>query len=90
MCQRGKCCGKNFVQTTMGSLEGHLVPGSMFIILSVWWFIGEVLQDRLGNGIAARAKTEPGKRQSKLIHPLWCVNVASVVGKTLFKRQWDP
>ena len=55
----------------MGSLEGHVVPGSMFIILSVWWFIGEVLQDRLGNGIAARAKTELGKRQSKLIHPLW-------------------
>ena len=55
----------------MGSLEGHVVPGSMFIILSVWWFIGEVLQDRLENGIAARAKPEPGKRQSKLIHPIW-------------------
>lgn len=30
----------------MGSLQGHLLPGSMFIIISVWWFIGETLQKR--------------------------------------------
>lgn len=28
----------------MGSLKGHLLPGSMFMVISVWWFIGETLQ----------------------------------------------
>ena len=28
----------------MGSLQGHLLPGSMFMVISAWWFIGETLQ----------------------------------------------
>ena len=30
----------------MGSLQGHLLPGAMFMLIAAWWFIGETLQKR--------------------------------------------
>lgn len=54
----------------MGSLQGHLLPGSMFILISVWWFIGETLQ----KGAHRRYFDRPRGRfrgSRAVVQPVW-------------------
>jgi len=72
----------------MGSLHGHLVPGSMFIMLSVWWFIGEILQKTRPNATACTNRTR-GKQRSTEIPSLWyfcpCARLAKFPAEPLIK-----
>lgn len=72
----------------MGSLHGHLVPGSMFITLSVWWYIGEILQKTRPNA-TARANRTRGKQRSTEIPSLWyfcpCERLAKFPAEPLIK-----
>ncbi|KAJ7387457.1 Family of unknown function (DUF716) [Desmophyllum pertusum] len=54
----------------MGSLEGHLIPGSMFILGAVWWFIGEILQNNRNNADRARRRATP-RGSSPFVQPVW-------------------
>lgn len=49
----------------MGSLIGHLLPGSMFILISLWWFVGEILQKCQTN------ERGNAKQRSNSIQPAW-------------------
>ena len=53
----------------MGSLQGHLLPGSMFMIISVWWFIGETLQRGHRNYRACSRGRFRGSRAA--VQPVW-------------------
>jgi len=53
----------------MGSLQGHLLPGSMFIIISVWWFIGETLQKRHGGYFNRSRGRFRGSKAA--VQPVW-------------------
>ena len=52
----------------MGSLPGHLVPGSMFIVIALWWFIGEILHQRQ---LRIRAGSQARTQRSNSIQTLW-------------------
>lgn len=52
----------------MGSLLGHLVPGSMFIVVALWWFIGEILQNRERRH---RAGSRTTTKRSSSIPTVW-------------------
>lgn len=53
----------------MGSLQGHLLPGSMFLIISVWWFIGETLQKRQRDYFNRSRGRFRGSREA--VQPVW-------------------
>lgn len=38
----------------MGDFVGHAVPGTMFLLISIWWFLGVLLQTRRNSYIVAR------------------------------------
>ncbi len=71
----------------MGSLGGHLLPGSFFIIFAIWWgFITALryvqlkgsLRTRKQNGVSANgghgaAKTSPNKYHSSVWMPCICL-----------------
>ena len=45
----------------MGSLIGHLVPGTMFILLSLWWYINAVFACiKRRKGVLLKTKTSDG------------------------------
>ena len=59
----------------MGSLRGHLLPGVMFIVISVWWFIGEILRkdhrnySGRGRRVYSSRATNRGSKAS--VQPVW-------------------
>ena len=54
----------------MGSLEGHLLPGTMFMVISVWWFIGETLQKAGHRNYCDRSRGRfHGSRAA--VQPVW-------------------
>lgn len=57
----------------MGTLLGHLVPGTMFIFVSLWWFIGEILQRSRGRQLerARSASSTAANQRSNSIQPVW-------------------
>lgn len=68
----------------MGSLQGHLLPGSMFIVVSVWWFIGETLQTGHGNYYDRSRGRFRGSKVS--VQPVWY----SCPGARLFMLPVEP
>ena len=59
----------------MGSLAGHLLPGSIFLTISIWWFIGEMLQ-KVHRSYRERVRRSPGRRSTlrgsnPYVEPLW-------------------
>ena len=64
----------------MGSLVGHLVPGLMCILLSLWWFIGEILRRSQPN------ERSHVKQRSNFIQPAWY----SCPGQRLSNRPVEP
>ena len=54
----------------MGSLQGHLLPGAMFMVIAAWWFIGETLQKRGHRRYCDRSRGHfRGSRTA--VQPVW-------------------
>ena len=54
----------------MSTLIGHLIPGFMFLVISVWWFIGEALQKGGHRSYCYRARGRfRGSRAA--VQPVW-------------------
>ena len=50
---------------------GHAVAGTIFLTISVWWFIGDVLQiNRLSETLRAKDK-QKRKRRSNRFQLVW-------------------
>lgn len=59
----------------MGSLRGHLVPGSFLMVGAVWWFIGEILRNSHRN-YSRRIRGEYSTRanfsgSTMSVQPVW-------------------
>ena len=50
----------------MGSFIGHVVPGTMFLLLSIWWFIGALFQNVLDNGTRRKLLRANGATKERL------------------------
>ena len=81
----------------MGSLLGHLVPGIMFLLISIWWFIGDVIEKCHGRyyrrgspSLSVRVWYScPGARLSKLpLEPMAKIFLAviGVLGELLLSK----
>ena len=60
----------------MGGLIGHVVAGTMFILISVWWFIAEVLQRGRRSELSLPASgrlshSTRGRARFKSTQPVW-------------------
>lgn len=66
----------------MGSLLGHVVPGSMFLTWALWLFIGEVWHQRL------LLRASPTQRRSSSISPAWYPCPCKRIAKFPFEPLW--
>ena len=59
----------------MGGFKGHVIPGTAFVLFSVWWFVAEILQRgrRKGRNIEQRTNSKQRRDGTKMkAHsPLW-------------------
>ena len=70
----------------MGGIIGHAIAGTMFLITSIWWFIGEILnKSRKGETLRSKGKHK-GKPRSKRIQHVWY----SCPGPRLSKTPLEP
>lgn len=75
----------------MGDFLGHAVPGAMFLLLSIWWFLGSLLQTRQNScahsrrGLLRSTVSSNGRFKS-LAPTVWY----PCPGKTLSKIPLEP
>lgn len=59
----------------MGGFRGHVIPGTVFVLFSVWWFVAEILQKGRRNGRLIEQRTSSKQRKDgtkmKPHLPLW-------------------
>ena len=70
----------------MGGFIGHAVAGTMFLTISVWWFIGDVLQMNRRSGTLRAKDKQKGKRRSNRLQLVWY----QCPGPTLSKIPLEP
>ena len=70
----------------MGGFIGHAVAGTMFLTISVWWFIGDVLQMNRRSGTLRAKDKQKGKRRSNRFQLVWY----QCPGPTLSKIPLEP
>ena len=71
----------------MGGFIGHVVPGTIFLLFSVWWFIAEILQKNSRRSESPRAKGKnPHSTWRGPIQPVWY----SCPGRRLFRIPVEP
>ena len=70
----------------MGGFISHAVAGTMFLTISVWWFIGDVLQMNRRSGTLRAKDKQKRKRRSNRFQLVWY----QCPGPTLSKIPLEP
>lgn len=72
----------------MGSFVGHAVPGSMFLLLSIWWFLGALIRTHQNTKTRRGLLRSSGTVNTRLksLSPVWY----PCPGKTLSKIPLEP